>query len=245
VDDLALVEVLFTASAAAHAALDELDDWGPNGLRAGQYRLDVAADEAAIAVLGKAGMSVLSEESGRTDGPLPLLAVLDPIDGSTNAHRGIPMYSTSICVFDADGPRVGAVVNHPLGQRFHAIRGAGAWRDGAAIAPSKCDVLSESIVGLSGPVASGLASWQHRTFGCASLEFCAVAEGSLDAYVLGKGFSLRPWDYLAGLLICAEAGAVISELDGRDPWIRFDEPRRPIAASTARLLQAILPAASG
>jgi myo-inositol-1(or 4)-monophosphatase len=245
VDDLALVEVLFAASAAARAALDELEDWGPNGLRPGQYRLDVVADKAAIAVLSEAGLSVLSEESGWTDGPLPLLAVLDPIDGSTNAFRGIPMYSTSICVFDTDGPWVGAVVNHPLGQGFHAIRGAGAWRDGAAIAPSKCEVLSDSIVGLSGSVVGGLGSWQHRTLGCASLEFCAVAEGSLDAYVLGQGISLRPWDYLAGLLICVEAGATISELDGCDPWIRSDEPRRPIAASTEQLLQAILAATSG
>lgn len=245
VDDLALLEVLFAASTAARAALDELDDWGPNGERPGQYRLDVAADAAAVATLSDAGVSILSEESGRTDGPLPLLAVLDPIDGSTNAHRGIPMYSTSICVFDADGPRVGTVVNHCSRQRYHAIRGSGAWRDGVAISPSNCEVLSESVVGLSGSLSGGLASWQYRTLGCASLEFCAVADGSLDANVLGKGISLRPWDYLAGLLVCAEAGAPVSELDGRDPWIRSDSPRRPVAAGTHGLLQAILAAAAG
>jgi len=50
---------------------------------------------------------------------------------------------------------------------------------------------------------------------------------------------LRPWDYLAGLLICREAGAAVSESDGRDPWIRHDAARRPIAAATAELLDAI------
>jgi len=240
VDDVALLEALFEASVAARAALDGLEDWGPNGERPGQYRLDVAADAAAVAALSKSGIPILSEESGRTDGPLPLLAVLDPIDGSTNAYRGIPMYSTSICVFDADGPRVGTVVNHCSGQRYHAIRGSGAWRDGVIIAPSKCDSLSDSVIGLSGVLHGGLEPWQYRTFGCASLEFCAVAEGSLDAYVLGQGVSLRPWDYLAGLLICVEAGASVSELDGHDPWIRSDSPRRPIAAGTHNLLQAIL-----
>jgi fructose-1,6-bisphosphatase/inositol monophosphatase family enzyme len=243
VDDLALVEVLFEASTAARAALDGLDDWGPNGVRPGQYRLDVAADAAAVTILSKAGLSILSEESGRTEGGLPLLAVLDPIDGSTNAHRGIPMYSTSICVFDAGGPLVGAVVNHCTGQRFHAIRGSGAWRDGARISPSTCDVLAESVVGLSGFLSVGIGSWQYRTLGCASLELCAVADGSLDAYVLGPGLTLRPWDYLAGLLICAEAGASVSELDGLDPWTRSDGPRRPVAAATPNLLQAITGAA--
>ena len=241
-DDQSLLEVLFEASTAAKAALDELDDWGPNGARAGQYRLDIAADGAAVAVLRKSGLSILSEESGRTEGPLPLLAVLDPIDGSTNAHRGIPMYSTSICVFDDDGPRVGTVVNHCSGQRFHAIRGSGAWRDDVAILASRCETLSDSIVGLSGLLSGGLGYWQYRAFGCASLEFCAVAEGSLDAFVLGDGISLQPWDYLAGLLICAEAGAEVSELDGRDPWIAFEGARRPIAAGTSSLLQAILSA---
>ena len=150
------------------------------------------------------------------------------------------MYSTSICVFDADGPRIGTVVNHSSGQRYHAIRDSGAWRDGMVIAPSKCEVLSESVVGLSGFGSDDLGSWQYRTFGCASLELCAVADGSLDAYVLGDGIALRSWDYLAGLLICVEAGASVSELDGRDLWIRSDSPRRPIAAATRGLLGTIL-----
>jgi fructose-1,6-bisphosphatase/inositol monophosphatase family enzyme len=240
VDDLSLLEVLFEASNAARTALDGLEDWGPNGERPGQYRLDVVADAAAVAVLSESGIPVLSEESGRTDGPLPLLAVLDPIDGSTNAYRGIPMYSTSICVFDGEGPRVGTVVNHCSGQRYHAVRGSGAWRDDDTISPSKCDSPSDSVIGLSGMLTGDLEYWQYRTFGCASLEFCAVAEGSLDAYVLGHGISLRPWDYLAGLLICVEAGASVSELGGHDPWIRSDDPRRPIAAGTHHLLQAIL-----
>ena len=56
-------------------------------------------------ILHGAGLAVFSEESGLTgDGVSGLLAVIDPIDGSTNAHRGIPFYSTSICVLDAEGP---------------------------------------------------------------------------------------------------------------------------------------------
>jgi myo-inositol-1(or 4)-monophosphatase len=236
-DPADMVELLFDASAAALAAVERLDERGPSD-RPGQYRLDLAADDAAVAMLTRAGMSVLSEESGLTKRPGALLAVLDPIDGSTNADRGIPFYSTSICVFDADGPWVGAVVNHATRQRFHAIRGAGAWRDGAPIAPSRCQSLADSVIGVSGTVP--VPSWQRRCLGSAALEFCLVADGSLDAYVLGEGIDLRPWDYLGGLLICVEAGAAVAELDGRDLWIRTDDARRPVAAANDQLLRTVM-----
>lgn len=235
-DDSSLVEVLFAASRAAREALDRLDDWGPAGVRPGQYRLDLAADLAAVGVLTGAGLSVLSEESGQTEGVLPLMAVLDPIDGSTNAHRGIAAYSTSICVFDEAGPWVGTVVNHLTGARYHAIRGGGAWRDERALRPSGCERPADAVVSLSGEVP-GLSVWQHRTLGCASLELCGVAEGSLDGFILGRRITLHPWDYLAGLLLCQEAGAATGEADGRDPWIASSDPRRPIAAATEHLLE--------
>ena len=130
------------------SSLDGLDDWGLAGTRPGQYRLDLAADAAALPVLHGAGLAVLSEESGATgDGPSGLLAVIDPIDGSTNAHRGVRFYSTSICVLDAEGPRVGLVTNQATGQRYAAVRGAGAEKDGKAIAPSGCQDLVNASEG--------------------------------------------------------------------------------------------------
>lgn len=238
-DVFAIVEVLEEAASAARAALDEIEDWGPNGQVPGQYHLDVVADRAACSVLVNAGFSVLSEESGRTEGG-NLWAVLDPIDGSTNAHRGVPFYSTSICVFDGDGPLVGSVVDHCGGRRFHGIRGAGAWRDREPIKTSGCQVLGKSIVGLGGTPRHRVDSWQYRALGCASLELCAVADGTIDAYMLGEGNTLRPWDYLAGLLICTEAGGAVSETDGRDPWIVSDQGYRPVAAASEELLSELL-----
>jgi myo-inositol-1(or 4)-monophosphatase len=237
VDAPELVELLFDTSAAALAAIGRISVRGPSE-RPGQYLLDVAADEVAVTKLTSAGISVLSEESGYTAGHGPLFAVLDPIDGSTNADRGIPFFSTSICVFDGEGPWVAAVVNHASGQRFHAIRGTGAWRDGARISPSGCESLQGSILGVSG--AFPARTWQRRCLGSAALEFCLVADGALDAFVLDDGIDLRPWDYLGGLLICAEAGAAIGELDGKDFWIRTDEARRPVAAANESLLREIL-----
>ena len=150
------------------------------------------------------------------------------------------MYSTSICVLDDQGPWVGAVKDHVSGRRFHAIRGQGAWRDGSVIGPSTCSTLSRAIVGVSGVPAAPLGSWQYRALGCASLELCAVADGTLDAYLPVGAASLHPWDYQAGALICQEAGAGLAERTGRDLWIRVDEVRAPVAASTPELLEILL-----
>ena len=240
-DDVRLLEVLDDAVAAVRAALDALEDWGPAGTKPGQYRLDLAADAAALPVLHGAGLAVLSEESGVTgEASSGLLAVIDPVDGSTNAHRGVPFYATSICVLDAEGPRVGVVVNQATGVRFAAVRGAGADRDGETIAPSGCAHLGSAIVGISGFPGHHPGWAQYRALGAASLECCAVAEGVLDAYLVVDQSTLYGWDYLAGLLICREAGAAEGERDGRDLAVRDATSRRPIVAATPALAQRLM-----
>jgi myo-inositol-1(or 4)-monophosphatase len=236
VDESRLLQILVDSALAVRGALDELDDWGPAGTRPGQYRLDLAADAAALPILHGAGLAVLSEESGVTgDRSAPLVAVIDPVDGSTNAHRGIPFYATSICILDAEGPLVGLVVNQATGVSFEAVRGGGARRQGQAIVPSGCTELSAAIVGISGFPGCHPGWAQFRALGAAALEFCAVAEGVLDAYSVVGRSTLYGWDYLAGMLICREAGAVTVERDGADPVVRDDGTRRPLVAATSTL----------
>jgi myo-inositol-1(or 4)-monophosphatase len=176
---------------------------------------------------------VLSEESGMTgEGPSGLLAVIDPVDGSTNADRGVPFYSTSICVLDAEGPRVGVVVNQATGERYAAVRGGGAEKDGRAVAPSGCEDLGNAIVGISGFPGHHPGWAQYRALGAASLECCAVAEGVLDAYLVVGRSTLYGWDYLAGLLVCREVGVAEGEREGRDLVVRDASSRRPLVAAT-------------
>ena len=235
-DDVRLLEVLDDAVRAVHGALDVLEDWGPSGGKPGQYRLDLAADGAALPVLHGAGLTVLSEESGVTgDGGSGLLAVIDPIDGSTNAFRGVPFYSTSICVLDDEGPRVGVVTNQATGLRYAAVRGDGAQKDGRDITPSGCEDLEAAIVGISGFPGTHPGWAQYRALGAASLECCAVGEGVLDAYLVVGRSTLYSWDYLAGLLVCREVGAAEGEREGRDLIVRDASSRRPIVAATRRL----------
>lgn len=240
-DDVRLLEVLDDAAGAVRGALDALEDWGPTGGKPGQYRLDLAADGAVLPVLHGAGLGVFSEESGRTgDAPSGLLAVVDPVDGSTNAHRGVPFYATSLCVLDAEGPRVGLVVNLVTGEHYAATRRGGAEKDGRPITSSGCEDLGNAIVGISGFPARYPGWAQYRALGAASLECCAVAEGVLDAYLVAGRSTLFGWDYLAGLLLCREAGAAEAEREGRDLVVRDASSRRPVVAATRALADRLI-----
>lgn len=242
-DDDALLEVLAEAARAVRSALTGLDDWRPSGPRPGQYALDLVADAAALGVLHAAGFSVLSEESGVTGRGEPgLLVVLDPVDGSTNASRGIPWFATSLCVLDGEGPRAALVVNQSSGVRYEAVRGGGARRDGRPIAPSGCRELSEAVIGVSGFPGHHPGWSQFRALGSAALDHCAVAEGVLDGYRLVGGSWLHVWDYLGGMLVCTEAGAAVGELHGHDLVSRDDSLRSPVVAATPELLEGLLAA---
>ncbi len=245
-DDDSLLEVLVAAADAVTRALDGLSDWGPAGTRAGQYRSDLAADDAALAVLDGAGLGVMSEESGSHRVDRPLVVVLDPVDGSTNAARGLPWYATSLCAVDAEGPRVALVVNQASGVRFDAIRGGGARRDSVAIHASSCDALGHAIVGFSGYPHRYFGWNQYRGLGAAALDLCAVAEGALDGYAVVGGSELGSWDYLGGMLICLEAGAVVGESKGRElVTLDHGDRRTPVAAATRSLLDQLIEGAAG
>ncbi|MGE3621906.1 MAG: inositol monophosphatase [Acidimicrobiia bacterium] len=240
--DEVLMEVLHEAATAVRAVLDRLDDWGLAGTRDGQYRSDLAADEAALAVLEGAGLGVLSEESGLRHGDREVVVVLDPVDGSTNASRDLPWYATSLCAVDPDGPRAAVVVNQADGSRFAALRGGGATLDDRPIRPSACTSLGTALVGLSGYPRRYLGWKQYRTLGAAALDLCAVASGRLDAYLDCSRDAHGSWDYLGGLLVCTEAGAVVQDAHDRDLVVvdDHDARRTPLAAATPVLLAEVV-----
>jgi len=244
-DDEGLLEVLHAAATAIRDALDGLEDWGLAGTRDAQYRSDLVADAAALGVLQAADLGVLSEESGAHGLHRPVVVVVDPVDGSTNASRGIPWFATSLCAVDAEGLRAAVVVNQSSGVRFDATRGGGARRDGMLVQPSGCKALNEAIIGFSGYPPHYLGWSQYRSLGAAALDLCAVAEGVLDGYAVIGGSRLGSWDYLGGMLICTEAGAVVVESEGRSLiTLEHGDRRTPFAASTPELLDELVRAAA-
>ncbi|MGI8984298.1 MAG: inositol monophosphatase family protein [Acidimicrobiales bacterium] len=241
-DDV-LLTVLSDAAAAVRDALDGLADWGPAGTRPGQYLSDIAADEAALDVLRGAGLGVLSEETGPHDTDRDLVVVLDPVDGSTNAARGIPWFATSLCAVDAQGARAALVVNQATGERFDAVRGGGARRNGQATGPTACTRIDDAVLGLTGYPPADMGWRQMRSLGAAALDLCAVACGHLDAYVDCSNHAHSPWDYLGGMLVCQEAGAPVAEASGRPlVTLAWTDRRVPVAAATPELLAQVLAA---
>lgn len=227
-----LLAVLNEAADAVVEAFARPVDWGPSGRRAGQYASDLVADAAVLEVCDRAGLRVLSEESGLGPGSGPLV-VVDPLDGSTNASLGLPWFATSLCGVDADGPSVAVVHNHGTGERYEATRGGGARRDGVALADRSADPASPGTTATNG-APPGDIGW-FRCMGAAALDLCAVADGRFRGYVDFHG-GLGVWDYAGALLVCAETGVEMVDAEGRDLLVFEHAARRsPVAAPPALL----------
>jgi fructose-1,6-bisphosphatase/inositol monophosphatase family enzyme len=231
--------VLRQAASAVRTALGSFDGHGLSGGRPTQYELDLVADEAACAVLFAAGLAVFSEESGRR-GDGHLVAVIDPVDGSTNADRGVPFFCVSICVLDAGGALASLVESLPTGVVYEAVRSRGATRDGRAISTSGAVAEEGIMVGVNGILTARPPWAQVRTMGAAALEICLVAEGALDAYVQAGGAAIHTWDYLAAMQIVEEAGGCVRSEDGSALVILENEPRRPVVAATTQLCETLM-----
>jgi len=233
-----ILQVLNNTADAVSQVLATNTDWSLSGIRHTQYSVDVRADIAALAVLHEAGCAVLSEESQITGqwGDDDILVVMDPLDGSTNASRGVPWFATALCALDKNGMRASLVVNQASGKdRYWATQGGGAFHNGNQMHPSACSTLKEAVVGVSG-LASFRPQWsQFRALGAAALDICLVAQGVLDGWVDFNSHGV--WDYLASILICQEAGVATSEYLDRELLVtQYDEKRTPIVAATPALL---------
>ena len=241
-----VVAVLDQAAAAVAHALDDLTDWDTRGTRDDQYACDLAADAAAFDVLDAAGFGVVSEERAAHGVDRDIVVVLDPVDGTANAIRGIPHYATSLCAIDSEGLLAALVVNLATGTRYAAVRGHGATCDGAPLQTSGCGSIADATVALCGMPRGPNRPWRHmRAFGATALELCDVARGALDAYINTDDDVVAPWDYLGGLLLCLEAGASAGEGRGR-PLVSIDPTQRriPLVAATTPLLADVMRYAS-
>jgi myo-inositol-1(or 4)-monophosphatase len=235
--------LLHEVADAVAVAMRTVTDWGPSGERDGQYALDLTADKAALAILNRAGVGVLSEESGYNPGTSGEVVVMDPIDGSTNASRGIPWFATSLCFVDADGPAISVVVNQATAVRYSAERGGGAWCGERRLRPSTSAELSDAIVAVSAVPPPDVGWAQFRALGACALDLCALADGVVDGYVDFGSEQHGVWDYLGGWLICREAGIEVVDAFDR-PMVHMDHTARrtPVAASTPILAAELLAA---
>jgi histidinol-phosphatase len=174
------------------------------------------------------GDAIAGEEFGDT-GDGPRRWVIDPIDGTKNYVRGVPVWGTLIALLDGDDPVVGLVSAPALGRRWWAAAGSGAWatdRDGTErrLAVSKVGALEDasfSYASLGGWSASGRRDavlaltdrvWRSRAYGD-FWSYMLVAEGAVDVAAEPE---LALWDVAALAPIVTEAGGRFSDITGRD-----------------------------
>jgi histidinol-phosphatase len=154
---------------------------------------------------------VLGEEEG--DDGSDVRWILDPIDGTRNFSRGVPIWATLIAL-ERDGEIVCAVISAPaLARRWWASGGGGAFMNGEPLRVSEVRSLGDAV--LSATYAADLAvleplAWHARGLGD-FWQHALVAEGSVDAAVDAE---LALWDYAAPSLVVTEAGGRITALDG-------------------------------
>lgn len=232
----AIVALLDDVARRIATTLAEVDDWGLAGTVAGQHHSDIAADAVAVEHLLAAGVGVLSEETGLHHAEREVVVVVDPLDGSTNAAQGIPWYAISLCAVDGDGPLAALVVDVPRGVRWTATRGGGAARDGLSIRCGQVTNVGDALIGISGMPPRNLGWRQFRALGASALDLCLVADGTIDGFIDCSDHAHGPWDYLGGLLVCQEAGALVADGFGRDLVVLEHAARRtPVAAGTPEL----------
>jgi len=188
---------------------------------------DLAAEAAVLAILRATfpGDVFVSEEDGRSglEGASRWWWI-DPLDGTTNFAHGFPHFAVSIASEDADGLRVGVVLE-PITQRvFAAARGMGATLNGAPLRASLTPDLNAALLATGFPydrrtnpdnnvhrVAHLIRRCQGiRRAGAAALDLAYVAAGWLDGYWEDR---LKPWDLAAGALLVREAGGLASDFD--------------------------------
>jgi len=193
--------------------------------------VDKAAEAAVIETLRKAypDHAILAEESG-ADGRSDYTWIIDPLDGTTNFIHGFPQYAVSIALRHR-GTITQAVVYDPTcNELFTASRGRGAFLNDRRLRVSKRTHLREALVGTGFPFREIARLDEYlgmlrsvmenaagvRRAGAAALDLAYIAAGRLDGF---WELGLSPWDMAAGALLIAEAGGLVSDLEGEAKFL--------------------------
>ncbi len=234
-DDLALAHVLAdTADAVSMARFRALDlhvESKPDLTPVSDA--DTAVEKALRATLARTRPrdAVLGEEYGASEaaaGPGTRQWVIDPIDGTKNFIRGVPIWATLIALMEADQVMVGLVSAPALGRRWWAARGHGAFagRHTAAATPIRVSGVSrladssfcysdlrhwDEAGQLNGMLDIIRRTWRNRSYGD-FYGYMLVAEGAVDVMVEPE---LSLWDLAALVPIVTEAGGTFTDLAGR------------------------------
>lgn len=252
------LDVCRRAGAAARSALADFSTTEERSVKTGRgeggdatLAIDRAAEDAILAVLEaeRVPLTAVSEERGEVAvaGGGVVRVVIDPVDGSFNAKRGLPFACVSIAV--ASGPLMEHVQVAWVGELdpprdWWALRGGGAWRDGVRLPPLRPGPLE--VLGLEGARPELVAAHAQaladtgatrvRALGAVATSMCLVAAGRLDAMLSIR--EVRSVDVAAAQLLVREAGGTVA-LPGGDA-LDLEMRSRVVAARDGELVERLL-----
>ena len=184
---------------------------------------------------------IFSEESGIIEGNDEHIWYIDPLDGTVNYAHHIPIFAVSIAYASKGVLTLGAVYEPMRDEMFLAERGKGATLNGTPIQVSTTTELQKSLLVTGFPydawnteqdnfanfIKFGKLTRGVRRLGSAALDLCYVAAGRFDGF---WELALKPWDVAAGGLICEEAGAHVTNVNGAADYI---SPPQSVVATTS------------
>lgn len=191
---------------------------------------DLAAERAIRSILGqeRPDDGIFGEEFGAT-GSTHRQWIIDPIDGTANYLKGIPMWTTLIALAIDGVPRVGVASQPAIGRRWWASSGAGAWTHTPSGTPQRLRVSSVAEISEASVSFQSIAQWDEvgrsedllrlsrsvwrdRGYGD-TWPYMLLAEGRLEFVA---EFGVKEYDIAALVPIITEAGGRFTDIDGND-----------------------------
>lgn len=222
---------LEAARAAARVILDAFEKSVESRVKGDAKGLvtetDLKAEKVILDILSsKSNYGIISEESGllqEVNGPK---WVVDPLDGTNNFARSIPLFAVSIGLMDGNESLLGVIIDPVNNKEYYATKGGGAFCNGEKIVQPKFDTEYIPMLFLNHGYAEvdrakfkelskRLASdYNTLKLGTTALELCYIASGSVDGFIC-SGDEL--WDFAGGIVIAQEAGYIFTDWHG-NPW---------------------------
>jgi myo-inositol-1(or 4)-monophosphatase len=235
----------YIVRASRHIDSLKIDQKAPNDYVS---EVDQQAEQLIIETIRKAypDHAILAEESGE-QGEHDYQWVIDPLDGTTNFLHGYPCYSVSIAVRHKGRIEHGVIYDPNLDELFTASRGSGAMMNNRRIRVARRDNLQGALLATGFPFRGNQNLEQYmatlraliqktsgiRRPGSAALDLAYVAAGRVDGF---WEFDLRPWDIAAGVLMVAEAGGLVTDMQGGHDFIDSGN----VVAANSKVLRDIL-----
>lgn len=193
--------------------------------------------------------NILSEEAGYFDNNSSHTVIIDPLDGTKNFARNIPLFGTTIALAYHNEVIEGVIYDPVREEMFYAKKNRGAILNNKKIQTSVKKKLQDFIGGVANVRSKTNNSYYNnlknkfygysagwRILGTAVLDLSWVADGRMDLFILG---GVCPWDTAAGGLLLEEAGGIMRKIDG-GKWEPLQERQEIIAAANKKIYQEAL-----